>query len=382
MEKTFARAETEARFHILAEVGRQISSILAIDELLVQIVQLVQRAFGYYHVGIGLVEGDEIVYRVGAGELWDDPNFTFKPKRLKIGVEGLTGWVGKQGMPALAPDVAKDPRYRWMHGSQTRSELIVPIFIREEVIGVLDLQSKELDSFSQLDLELMEALANQAGVAIQNARLYEQARQIAVIEERQRLAAELHDSVTQALYGISLYAEAANQHFAAGRLEKAQEYLNDIRDTARGSLSDMRLLIFELRPPLLESQGLLAMLRTRLFSVEDRVGIKANLETNLTERLPLSFEDGLYRIINEALNNTLKHSHARTVSVRIMRYDSRVRMEVEDDGVGFEPETLPATGCMGLATMRQRARALGWELAVHSQPGQGTTVSVKAELPV
>ena len=105
MGGAFVRDQTEAKFHILAEVSRQITSILAIDELLVQVVQLIQRAFGYYHVGIGLVEGDEIVYRVGAGELWDNPTFTFKPQRLKIGVQGLTGLVAKTGEPALAPDV-------------------------------------------------------------------------------------------------------------------------------------------------------------------------------------------------------------------------------------------------------------------------------------
>jgi signal transduction histidine kinase len=380
MQKTFLKDEAEAKFHILAEVSRQITSILAIEELLAQVVRLIQGAFGYYHVGIGLVEGDEIVYRVGAGALCDDRGFRFEPGRLKIGSEGLTGWVAKSGKPVVVPDVSKDPHYVWMQGSQTRSELVVPISAREQIIGVLDVQSQALDAFAETDLELMQALANQTGVAIHNARLYEQAKQVAVMEERQRLAGELHDSVTQSLYGISLYAEAAAQHHAAGRLDKVGQYLKDIGDTAQESLADMRLLIFELRPPVLEIEGLAAMLQTRLFSVENRAGIKTSLESNLTERLPLSIEDGLYRIANEALNNALKHARARNVTVSLKQDRASVTLEVVDDGIGFDPVPAPGEGCLGLATMSERARSRGWDLAINTHPGQGTSVRIRAEL--
>ncbi len=371
--------ETEAKLHILAEVSRQITSILNIDELLVQVARLIEETFGYYHVGIGLVEGDEIVYRVGAGELWGQRDFRFQPNRLKIGVQGITGWVAKSGVAVNAPDVSKDPHYLWMHGSKTRSELVVPIAIRDQVIGVLDVQSMELNRFSPLDVEMVQSLANQAGVAIHNARLYERAKQVAVMEERQRLAAELHDSVTQALYGISLYAEAAAQHFSGNRLDRVEQYLNDIRETAKESLADMRLLLFELRPPILENEGLVSMLRTRLFSVENRAGIKTQLESNLSERLPLPEEETLFRIANEALNNALKHSRARAVNVRIGREGSLVTLEVVDDGVGFDPEAPAEGGRMGLATMKERAQARGWDLEVRSQPGSGTCVRVRGE---
>src|SRR5512135_3188023 len=126
MQTNQASQNERARFRILTEVSQQITSILAIDELLVQVVRLIQRTFNYYHVGIGLIEGDEVVYRVGAGVLWDDPksNFQFKPNRLKVGSEGLTGWVAHTGELALAPDVTRDPHYVWMEGSLTKSELI------------------------------------------------------------------------------------------------------------------------------------------------------------------------------------------------------------------------------------------------------------------
>jgi len=375
-----ARPETreDARFRILAEVSRQITSILNIDELLVQVVGLIQRTFNFYHVGIGLVEGDEIVYRVGAGALCDDRGFRFVPGRLKIGSEGLTGWVAKTGQPALIPDVSLDPRYVWMESSDTRSELTVPIIIREQIVGVLDVQSDRLNSFSEVDVELMQALANQAGVAIQNARLYERARHVAVMEERQRLARELHDSVTQSLYGVSLYAQAAEGQFAQGDMEKVARYLQDIKNTALDSLADMRLLIHELRPPLLEKEGLVRTLQSRLYAVENRAGIKTELSTNLAARLPLSMEEDLFRIATEALNNALKHARPGRIRLGLMLDQGALSMEVVDDGIGFAPES--AAGGLGLVTMKERALAHGWQFAVQSAPGEGTRVWVRAEM--
>ena len=163
MQKAYLHRQEDARFHILTEVIQQITSILDINELLVQVVRSIQQTFHYYHVGIGMIEGDEVVYRVGAGALWDDPNFQFKPARLKVGSEGITGWVAKTGEPALIPDVNQDSRYVWMQDSLTRSELTVPIITKGRIIGVLDAQSQQLDDFNQADLELMQAIASQTG---------------------------------------------------------------------------------------------------------------------------------------------------------------------------------------------------------------------------
>lgn len=377
MQTTHAQDREDVKFRILAEVSRQITSILDIDELMIQVVQLIQKTFNHYHVGIGLVEGDEIVYRVGAGALCDDRGFRFEPGRLKIGVQGITGWVAKTGLPALVPDVGADPRYVWMKSSQTRSELTVPIIFRDQVVGVLDVQSEHLNGFGETDVELMQALANQTGVAIQNARLYERARHVAVMEERQRLARELHDSVTQSLYGVSLYAQAAAGQFAQGDLAKVEEYLQDIRSTALDSLADMRLLIHELRPPLLEKEGLVGMLQSRLYAVENRAGMKTELQSNLRERLPVPAEESLYRIATEALNNALKHSRAQSVRICLQHDGAGLDMEIVDDGIGFSPGS--AGNGIGLASMRERALAHGWELRVESAPGAGTRVHVRAE---
>ena len=731
MQTERVRPEETSRFRILTEISEQITSVLDIDELLTRVVRLIQQTFNYYHVGIGLIEGDEVVYRVGAGVLWDDPNFQFKPGRLKVGSEGLTGWVAYTGEPALVPDVARDPHYVWMQGSLTRSELTAPINVKGKTIGVLDVQSQRLNDFDQIDAELMQAIANQTGIAVENAllfaetqrllketeerntelsiinslqlglvskldmkgiyelvgeklrrifgvhgiviysfdhehrlviieyvyekgksfitlplqmtplhnriintgeticiqknakefleenqhtipagemprsfiivpfktqgrvagmvglfdndkefafsesdarlmetltnsmvvalesarlfaetqrllkdtegragklatmniiqqglaskldvqsiyelvgdkfhdlfdaqvvlistydqqsntvehryavergvripwpgkhppggfrsqiiqtrqpllfngdvadkanrlgqpifpgtdtpkswlgvpmldgdrvtgilsvqnldrenafdesdirllqmfaasmsialenaRLYEQSRHHAILDERQRLARELHDSVTQSLYGISLYAQAAAGNINANQIEQAVGYIEDIQNTAQESLADMRLLIYELRPPILEKEGLVAALQNRLISVEDRVRIKSSVQTNLTERLPAQVEEGLYQITREALNNIIKHAHAKNILIRLQRESNSVFMEIADDGIGFEPDNVRRTGCLGLASIQERAQSQGWRLEIESSPGNGTHIKVEIE---
>ncbi len=365
------------QFRVLTEVSQRITSILDIDELLAQVARLVQRTFGYYHVEIGLIEGDELIFRIGAGDLWDDPRFQAKPSRLKVGKEGVTGWVAATGQALMAPDVSQEPRYIPVAGSQARSELAVPISVKGNVIGVLDVESDRLNAFDDTDLDLITSLANQTGVAIENTRLYEQAQQLAVTAERSRLARDLHDSVTQALYGITLYSQAAAGHLASGRMDKVAEHLRELQDTSQDALAEMRLLIFELRPPILAEAGLAAALQARLLAVEGRAGLKTEFKSEMQGRLPLAVEEGLYRIAQEALNNCLKHARARRIVVKVCRDDARVTLTIADDGVGFDPATARERGGLGLSAMAERAAQLGGRLSVNSKPGEGTEVRVE-----
>ncbi len=365
------------QFRVLTKVSQRITSILDIDELLAQVVRLVQRTFGYYHVEIGLIEGDELVFRIGAGDAWGDPQFSAKPSRLRVGKEGISGWVAATGEALMAPDVNKEPRYIPVEGSQAQSELTVPISVKGKVIGVLDVESDRLNDFNDTDLDLITSLANQTGVAIENARLYEQAWQLAVVEERSRLARDLHDSVTQSLYGITLYSQAAAGHLASGRMDKVAEHLRELQDTSQDALAEMRLLIFELRPPILAEAGLAAALQARLLAVEGRAGLKTEFKSEMKGRLPLAIEEGLYRIAQEALNNCLKHGRARRIVVKVWRDDSRVTLTIADDGVGFDPATARERGGLGLSAMAERAAQLGGRLGVNSKPGEGTQVRVE-----
>src|SRR5512141_2690410 len=129
VDQIFAQRFSE-RFSLLSEVNQHIASILDIDELLTQVTQLVRQTFKYYHVGIGLIEGEYVVYRAGSGVLWDQPNFQFRPAQLKVGEEGISGWVARHGTPLIIPDVICEPRYVWMQGSETKSEMTVPIVVK------------------------------------------------------------------------------------------------------------------------------------------------------------------------------------------------------------------------------------------------------------
>jgi signal transduction histidine kinase len=368
------------QFRLIAEVSHRFTSTLEFNEVMQQVARLIQQTFGYYHVGIGLIEADEVVYRVGAGILWDNPQFQFKPAHLKVGKEGLSGWVAATGESLLVADVSLEPRYVWLQGSQTRSELTVPISVKGKIIGVLDIQSDQLENFDHTDLELMHSLANQAGVAIENARLYEQAKQVAVLEERNRLARELHDSVTQTLYGMGLYAQAAIGQLALGNLEQVGENLREIIDTSQEVLAEMRLLIHELRPPVLVQDGLDMALQARLSAVEGRAGLQTSLKSDLAGRLPATIEEGFYRIALEALNNVVKHAHAHTVAVYLSQHQNVVTLEITDDGFGFDPQAVKAQGGMGLPAMQERAAALGGQLTIWSKPGEGAHVVMEVQV--
>ena len=226
------------------------------------------------------------------------------------------------------------------------------------------------------DAALALAIARQAAVAIENARLHERAGQAAVLEERQRLARELHDSVAQALYGVSLYAEAAGRALASGETAPVAASLADIRETVHEALGEMRLLLFELRPPLLEEEGLAGAIASRLRAVEARAGLTTRLEGDVSDRFSPEMEQELYRLAQEALNNVLKHAHARHVTVRLDVSPARAVLEVADDGVGFEAALRGGDG-YGLPGMRERAERLGGTLYVTSAPDAGTTVRVE-----
>ncbi|MEZ4634448.1 MAG: response regulator [Caldilineaceae bacterium] len=225
--------------------------------------------------------------------------------------------MASTGEPYLSRNVNADPRYIALAGSRTQSELVLPIKSKGQIIGVLDVQEEHANAFDDVEVTVLQSLANQAGVAIENARLYERARQLAVLEERQRLARDLHDSVTQALYGATLYAEAAARLVDAGKTEIAAEHLRNLRDTTHEALGEMRLLIFELRPSILESEGLVAALHARLEAVEGRTGLNTEISVDGVAKLPADVEEGLYWISQEVLNNTLKHAKATHVTVKL-----------------------------------------------------------------
>lgn len=256
------------------------------------------------------------------------------------------------------------------------SWLVVPLLLKGEMIGLLNLEHCEADAYSPEQANLVLTFANQVAVAIENAKLYQQAQKAAATEERHRLARELHDSITQSLYSLTFFAEASRRLAEAGDLAGAVPRLARIGEITQGALKEMRLLVYELRSPMLEKQGLAGILQHRLDAVEKRAGVEARLLVDGVVELPPSAEEGLYRIAQEALNNALKHASATSVTVLIRANNERVELEVMDNGCGFNPSLSRASGGIGLASMQERVDALGGVLTIHSIPGEGTQVKV------
>lgn len=256
------------------------------------------------------------------------------------------------------------------------ASLVVPIIVRDDAYGVIALYYHDTHPFSQDEIELAMSVANQTALAIETARLREQAEQTAATAERSRLARELHDSVTQLLYSVTLYAEAVARLLGAGQQARAVEHLAELRSSAQQALREMRLLIFELRPPTLEKSGLAAALQARLDAVETRGGMQAKLQIEGEERLPNAVQKELYYIALEALNNALKHSRAQSVQVDLRFGSASTSVEVRDDGIGFEPAIAHLGEGFGISGMNERVQRIGGHLEITSSPGRGTQVRV------
>ena len=204
-----------------------------------------------------------------------------------------------------------------------------------------------------------------------------EARIQAAVEERQRLARELHDSVTQSLYSLTLLAEASRRTAQHGEINKVVDNIVRLGETAQQALKEMRLLVYELRPLALETAGLVDALQHRLDAVEKRAGVDAQLQVELNNDLSSEVENTLYRIAQETLNNALKHAEATAVSVRLRSTDGMVEMEIRDNGKGFDPERIHDRGGLGITSIRERTEALGGKLSITSKPAEGTCIQIR-----
>jgi nitrate/nitrite-specific signal transduction histidine kinase len=363
------------------KVSREITSILDTDKLLDRVVELIQQAFEYYHVGIYLVDEQAgyLSFMAGTGEV--SRAWKAGGRRLLIGGESLSGKAALENRTLVANDAAQDAHFLKEEAlPDTMAELVVPLRIGNRVLGTLDVQSTQRNSFCAEDINIIQSLGEQVAIAIENARLYDRIRDLATTEERQRLARELHDSVTQSLYGLVLFSGAGSMTLEAGDLASTRQYMVRIAQTANEALKEMRLLLYQLRSAEMEWGGLVGALRQRLEAVEDRMGIQTRITAEGSLDLPAPVGKALFGIAQEALNNALRHSSARTVTVHIAATHGSVELEVKDDGVGFDLQEACQRGGMGLLGMRERAEHIRGTLKIQSIPGEGTLVSARAPL--
>jgi signal transduction histidine kinase len=290
-------------------------------------------------------------------------------------VLALTG----QSEPVLIADSCDDERTpAFMQPSAQLALILAPLQAEGRTLGILGMARPVAERFDLDEVALLVSIVNQVGVAVHAEGLRQLVQQASVLEERQRLARDLHDSVTQSLYGLLTLTEVGLMRVEANNLEASAETYRKIRQSARQAIREMRLFIHQLRPPVLEQEGLAGALDLRLAAVEGRSDVHARLIADEDIRLPLPVETALYHIAQEALNNALKHARAANVTVSLARLPGGVILEVVDDGCGFD---LPqeANGGMGLGNMRARAEEIGARLEITTRPGQGTRVSVCLE---
>jgi signal transduction histidine kinase len=292
----------------------------------------------------------------------------------------IHAWPGPA--PLLVEDwgtEARVPQPAMLGDRGIRSSLYVAIPERGEGYGdygVLGVDSPSPHAFGSPELDFAEAAANLISLAL----CKQAARHDAVIQERLRLARELHDSVTQAIYSITLQAQAAARLLAAGDVKAAGSYVGELGDAAQEVLEEMRLLIFELRPPLLEQVGLPLALRARLDAVEARANLETELIVEASGRLPTEVEQVLYRIAQEALNNALRHASARHIAVHLHQTQATVQLSIRDDGVGFDPAEARSKGGLGLRSIEERVGHAGGKVTLRSSPGAGTELLVEVPL--
>ncbi len=273
----------------------------------------------------------------------------------------------------LSPDLARQAIGRPYAG--------VPIRAKDRILGVLSVVGAAGSSYSKEAVSLLVSISDQIGIAIENARLYEQAQQAAILSERHRLARDLHDSVTQSLYSLNLMAATGLRLVESGSdKEEIVHTFNRLGTAAHQALKEMRLLLYELRSSALEKEELVGALRQRLEAVEGRAEIKTQLHVDDLPKLPSYVQEGLYHIAQEALNNALKHAESTQTDIAIRCQNDCIVLEVRDNGKGFVLDEQWHNHGMGLASMKERAKALGGELKITSQPGTGTCVSVRLKV--
>lgn len=303
---------------------------------------------------------------------------------LELPIEGnLTGLVIRTGMPQLSRHPASDPRLNrdLVRAGRWEDVIEAPIRTKEKVLGVLVVASAQPLRFDEQHLRLLTLMANQAGRLLENAELHAKARDVAVLEERNRLARELHDSVTQVLFGLTLNLEAASG-LVERKPERASNLITRSQEMAAEALAEMRSLIFELRPAALQEKGLAMALSNHINLFRRRQPIDVTLTLDGEERLPPDIEFCLYRVAQEALNNVAKHARASHVSIHLEVQPGCACLEVSDNGAGFDLTSRSGSQSFGMIGMRERVADLEGSLTVQSAPGQGTTILARVPLKV
>jgi signal transduction histidine kinase len=358
-----------------------VASERAVEEVLQRLVDSARELARARYAALGIPDGEGGFSRFITAGMSDELIAAMGPLPRQ---HGLLGLMLEAPEPFRTGDIHAHPRFRgWWPAAHPDmgSFLGVPIVAPEGVIGAFYLTDKEgADAFDEADQEVIELLGAHAAIAITNARLYERSRELSILAERNRLALELHDAVSQKLFSLVLTAEAAGTLLdREGDTAAARTQVAKVQESARQALDELRSLIFELRPPDLARDGLCGALRKHVEVVGALQPARIDLDLDADVVADPARAQEILRIAQEALANALRHAQAEHVLVRLHGEDGRVVLEVRDDGVGFDPDAAEVRSRrLGLTSMEERAARLGGTLSVASTPGAGTTVLLEA----
>ena len=363
----------------LQEIGRALSTTKDIDTMLDTILELISQIIPYD--GANIME-----IRDGYARILRDRGYNFLDKgemdfiRLQEWeIEKTTSLrrIFQTKKPQFISSTQDDPDWIAICKLPIRSWVGAPVIFEEEVVALLLLDKLDTGYYQQRHADYLVTFAEQASLALKIAQYYQWAKETAVLQERSRMARDLHDAVSQSLFSLTYFTQAARKQLQDGtEMAQMAVNLNEIDINARKAIREMRLLLFELQPDESARKGLVEALQYRLDAVEKRAGILTTI--NVKDEFVLSpiLEDDLYHLAEEALNNILKHSSADTIVVKIEFNANQFTMEISDNGEGFDPDQLNDQGGFGLKNMLDRVKAHDGTLNIISQPGNGTTVQV------
>jgi signal transduction histidine kinase len=391
-----AAARQVERLAALAEITERLLASTDIDAVLNVVVGAAGRLCGASMSMVGLHDPERNVLYAAVAEgearryfMEEAPEQLMTEEYLRGTATGLAFSTGQTVVIedyATWPVVAEAQATTMSAGA--RALLAAPMMLGGTAIGVLWVADTVPRVFAPEDVALLEALADQAALAIEHARLARRSQEVAVLEERSRLARDLHDSVTQSIFSLSMMARAAQAQHKRG-VPALAGTLDRIGSLAQQALTEMRTLLFELRPSVLAEEGLGPALEKLAEATRVRSDLPVIYRGHADIRLPADVETAMFRIGQEALNNAAKHAGASDVSIELAVEDGRVRVTVTDNGAGFDPDAVAnaatatdgRTGGLGMRTMRERAAAAGLTLEVFSAVGAGTRVSIVASIP-
>lgn len=371
-------ADTGGALRAVADAVVGVAGDLSIDTVLERLVHAARDLAGARYAALGVPDEDQGFARFLTAGMTDEEIEAMGPLPR---THGLLAAMLVDPAPYRTADVTADPRFRgWWPSThpRMRSFLGVPIVFRGDVIGAFYLTDKVgAAEFGPDDEELVGVLAAHAAVLMEHARLYGESRELSVLDERNRLARELHDALTQTLFSLRLTVEAAASLLPADPDRAARE-LATARALLDATFTELRELVFELRPPALEADGLAATVAKHLEVVGRAHGLQVETTATGDERLAGAVRREVFRVVQEAVANAVRHAGASSLEVTLAFAGEGVTAIVRDDGGGFDPAARGVRSRhLGLTSMRERAAALGGALAVESAPGRGTTVRMQ-----